>query len=68
MWQKYHTLHASDAFREDWEKFLRKTIGQVRSSLVCFHQIFKGLVKCNHEIAESSHQLRPNPTRKLILP
>lgn len=56
MWREYHVLRVSDAFREDWEKFLQLTIGQAASPTFfqfVSHEVFKELVKTRHEIPES---------------
>lgn len=59
MWREYHKLRVSDTFREDWERFLRKTIGQPASPTFfqfVSHRIFKELVKGKHEIAQSDQE------------
>ncbi len=57
MWRKYHELRVSDTFRDDWDKFLRVTIGQAASPAFfqfVSHRIFKDLVKQKHQITGSS--------------
>ena len=55
MWREYHTLRTSDAFKKDWESFLRSTIGE--AALPTFfqfvsHETFKELVKAKFELPE----------------
>lgn len=57
MWQEYHTLRVSDGFRDGWEKFIQQTIGQAASPTFfqyVSHEIFKDLVKEQHELPESA--------------
>ena len=57
MWQEYHALRVSDGFKDSWEKFLRQSIGQAASPTFfqyVSHEIFKQLVKAQHEIPQST--------------
>lgn len=68
MWQKYHELRVSDSFRNDWDKFMRKTIGQAASPTFfqyVSHRIFKDLVKKKHQIVGcSANQKQPSHLTK----
>ena len=67
MWQKYHKLRISASFREEWDKFLRASIGQAASPTffqAVSHRIFRELVKIKHPILEENCVDQPSPITK----
>ena len=66
MWQRYHTLRVSDAYKQYWEDFLQQSIYQPASPTFfqfVSHEMFKELVKAKHELPESTKD-QPSPITK----